>query len=108
MNSFKVNSPLDEIEKIIYKDGLRINAIHFHKDVDLMLIILNNKKVISRLISEFTRLRKATEKQLNNYKLIGKGTGIHWPDVDEDLSLKGFLKHEMICSLQNSQLNLKV
>jgi len=37
---------------------------------------------------------------LNNYRLIGKGAGIHWPDVDEDLSLKGFLKEEIDRSIR--------
>ena len=106
MSSLKINSPdnyQDEIEKIIYKYGLRIKAMHFHKDVDLMLIILNNKKVLVRTISEFKRLKNATEKQLNRYLLIGKGTGVHWPDTDEDLSLKGFVKYEMLTSIQNKK-----
>ena len=108
MSSLKINSPplADEIEKIIYEHGLRIKAIHFHKDVDLMLIILNNKKVLQRSISEFKRLKSATEKQLNNYKFIGKGTGIHWPDTDEDLSLKGFLKYEMLTLIQDKRRTL--
>jgi len=33
--------------------------------------------------------------QLKNYELISNGTGIHWPDIDEDLSLKGFLQDEI-------------
>lgn len=106
MNSLKTNSPLDEIEKIFYEGGIRILSLHFLKNVDLMLIILNNKKVLSRSISEFNSLKKATEKQLYNYKLIGKGTGVHWADFDEDLSLKGFLKYEILGSIQN--INQKV
>jgi hypothetical protein len=34
----------------------------------------------------------ASEKQLLNFQFIGGGTGIHWPELDEDLSLKGFIK----------------
>jgi hypothetical protein len=37
------------------------------------------------------RLSEATETQRNNYELIGDGIGIHWPDVDEDISAQGML-----------------
>ena len=90
-----LNNTYDEFEKIIYERGLRILAAHFHKDIDLMLIVLNNKKTIKRAISDFRTLKKAKISQLENYKLIGKGTGIHWPELDEDLSLKGFLRYEL-------------
>jgi hypothetical protein len=62
--------------------------------------ILNNKKIwvllddgreISVPIVWFPRLVRASQEQLNNFKLIGSGTGLHWPDLDEDLSIKGFL-----------------
>ncbi|WP_390937069.1 DUF2442 domain-containing protein [Parapedobacter soli] len=46
-------------------------------------------------ISQYPRLKGATGDQLRNYQLIGKGTGVHWPYVDEDLSLKGFLKNSL-------------
>ena len=89
------SSRMDEIEKMIHGSGLRISALHFHKELDLMLIVLNNRKTLQRSISEFTRLNKATAEQLKNYELIGKGSGVHWPDVDEDLSLKGFIRDEI-------------
>ncbi|MBI3851339.1 MAG: DUF2442 domain-containing protein [Verrucomicrobia bacterium] len=38
------------------------------------------------------RLRKATPQQLANVELICDGTGLHWPDVDEDLSVQGILE----------------
>lgn len=40
----------------------------------------------------YPRLEKATIKQQNNWKLIGKGEGIRWPDIDEDISLKNILE----------------
>lgn len=60
-----------------------------------MLIVLNNGKILRRTISGSRLLEKATEMQLNNYRLIGKGAGIHWPQLDEDLSLKAFLQEEL-------------
>jgi hypothetical protein len=37
----------------------------------------------------FPRLFRATQAQRDNYELMGKGYGVHWPAVDEDLSAKG-------------------
>ena len=37
------------------------------------------------------RLKGGTLAQLQNWRLIGGGEGVHWPDLDEDLSLKGAL-----------------
>lgn len=44
-------------------------------------------------ISSHKRLYKATIAQLENYEV--SRTGAHWSDLDEDLSLRGFLKHEL-------------
>ena len=40
----------------------------------------------------YPRLLLATAKQRANYRLIGDGEGIHWPGVDEDLSVEGLLR----------------
>ena len=37
------------------------------------------------------RLAEATAKQRQNFKIIGSGQGVHWPDVDEDISAIGML-----------------
>ncbi len=37
------------------------------------------------------RLSEATPEQRANWRLIGSGEGIHWPDVDEDISVRGML-----------------
>ena len=84
---------MDALDRLIYEEGLRIKHIYFDKELDLMLLVLNNKKVMKRTISEFKRLADATEDQLTNFE--NDGIGIHWPDVDEDLSLRGFLKYEL-------------
>jgi len=85
----------DAIENIIFIDGLRIKAIDFHPELDLMTIYLNTKVVLSQQISSYKLLKNADGKQLMQYELIGGGTGIHWPQLDEDLSLKGFLQDEL-------------
>jgi hypothetical protein len=37
------------------------------------------------------RLSEATPEQRANWRIIGSGDGIHWPDVDEDISVRGML-----------------
>ena len=82
----------DTIEQLIYDEGIKIKEIDVHPDMDMFLVILNTGGVLQEQLSNYPRLHNASLKSLKKYKLIGKGTGIHWPDLDEDLSLKGFLR----------------
>ena len=82
----------DTLERLIYDEGIRIKEIDIHQDIDMLLIILNTGAVLQEKLSTYPRLQKAPLDSLKKYRLIGKGTGIHWPDLDEDLSLKGFLR----------------
>ena len=82
----------DTLEQLIYTEGVRISAIDIHANMDILLIILNTGSVLKEKLSKYPLLVKATGKQILNYELTGNGTGIHWPDLDEDLSLKGFLR----------------
>ena len=100
--STSVNN-FDSLEKLIYEEGLCIKAIDIHKDMDMILIILNTKTILKRRLSSYKRLKKASLAQLSKYKLVGKGTGIHWSELDEDLSLKGFLKEEIRLSVGGTQ-----
>jgi len=56
-----------------------------------MLITLDDGRKLSIPLAWYTSLFTATKKQLTTYELIGDGEGIHWPLLDEDLSVKGFL-----------------
>ena len=81
----------DTIEKLIYEEGLRIEAIDFHPELDVMLIVLNTKAVLHQKISSHKNLSGADKTILQQFEFIGNGIGIHWPLLNEDLSLKGFL-----------------
>ena len=48
-------------------------------------------RTVSVPLSWSWRLESATPQQRRNYRLIADGIGVHWPDVDEDLSANGFL-----------------
>ena len=84
----------DSLEQIIYENQLRIASIDIHKDLNMMHVILNTGIVLKKWIYNFPLLKTATEDQLKNFRFIGGGTGVHWPDLDEDLSLKMFLIDE--------------
>lgn len=61
-------------------------------DSDMLHIRLIDGREISAPLEWFPKLRDATEEQRNNWRLIGRGTGIHWEDLDEDISVEGLLK----------------
>ena len=85
----------DSVESLIYEEGIRIQALDIHPEMDLMLVVLNTKAILRQKLSSFAKLANATQEQLLNFQFTGEGTGIYWPDVDEDLSLKGFLQNEL-------------
>ena len=93
--STSVNRQFDAIEHLILVEGLRIQALDIHPELDIITIYLNTKAVISQSISSYSLLKGAEKSQLLQYELIGGGTGVHWPLLDEDLSLKGFLQDEL-------------
>ena len=59
---------------------------------DDMVVALVDGRTVSVPLVWFPRLASATREQLENYELLGDGEGIHWPDIDEDLSVKGLLR----------------
>ena len=60
-------------------------------DDDLVVSLIDGRKVIVPLVW-FPRLAQAQKGQLENYELLGDGEGIHWPEIDEDLSVAGLLR----------------
>ena len=58
---------------------------------NLMQVGLNDGRIISVPIAWFPRLARAKPKQRRQYIILPRGHGIHWPQLDENLSLFGFL-----------------
>jgi len=56
-----------------------------------LIVELVDGRTISAPLIWFLRLANAKKEQLDNWVLLGDGEGIHWPDVDEDLSINGLL-----------------
>jgi hypothetical protein len=61
-------------------------------------------RVISVPLAWSCRLSEATPEQRSNYELIGDGLGVHWPDVDEDISVQGMLHGVSAPGLRKRQL----
>ncbi len=59
---------------------------------DAMTVALSDGREISVPLEWFPRLRDATPKQRKNWRLIAKGIGIHWEDIDEDIAVSTLLR----------------
>lgn len=59
---------------------------------DDLHVRLSDGRVISVPLAWFPRLRDAAPSQRANWRLVGRGVGIHWDDLDEDLSVLGLLQ----------------
>ena len=58
---------------------------------DTLAVDLADGRAISLPLAWYPRLAWATPQERDNWRLIGGGAGIHWPDLDEDLSVAGLL-----------------
>ena len=58
---------------------------------DTLIVHLDDGRTITTPLVWYPRLVFATPEERNNCELLGRGTGIHWPDLDEDLSVAGML-----------------
>ncbi len=65
--------------------------VRFEKE--MLLVLLSDGREIGVPLEWFPRLRDASPEQRGHWRLIGKGVGIHWPDIDEDISVSGLLEH---------------
>ena len=72
-----------EIE-VPYAEGVTVTE-------DTLSVDLSDGRTISVPLTWFPRLLHARSGERNNWRLIGKGHGIHWEDIDEDISVEGLL-----------------
>jgi len=77
MNTFIVREP-------------RAQAVEF--SVDTLIVQLEDGRTISAPLEWFPRLRDASDAERRQWRLIGRGIGIHWETLDEDLSVRGLLE----------------
>ena len=58
---------------------------------EFLTATISDGRVISIPITWFERLKEASMKQLQNFEISPSGYGIHWPEIDEDISIQSFI-----------------
>ncbi|WP_342629152.1 DUF2442 domain-containing protein [Nguyenibacter vanlangensis] len=61
-------------------------------DSDLLHVVMADGRELSVPLEWFPRLRDASSEQRSRWRFIGRGKGIHWPDVDEDILVASLLR----------------
>jgi hypothetical protein len=70
--------------------GERVHNVHLTDDT--LAVDLADGRTIIVPLTWFPRLLNATAEQRSHWKISGAGFGIHWPEIDEDLSTEGLLR----------------
>jgi hypothetical protein len=72
------------------KTDSRVEAVYFTRDS--LVVNLMDGRCISVPLTWYPKLLKATPKEKAHWEICGGGYGIHWPEIDEDLSTEGLLR----------------
>lgn len=72
------------------KTDERVEAVYFTRDA--LVVDLRDGRTISVPLRWYPKLHQATAKQRSHWEICGAGYGIHWPEIDEDLSTEGLLR----------------
>ncbi len=67
------------------------NAIDVEFTTNKITIFLEDGRELSAPLAWFPRLKKASETELKKWRFIGRGQGIHWEDLDEDISVEDLM-----------------
>jgi len=71
---------------------LDATAVDVRTEDAVLRVTLADGRELSAPLEWFPRLRDASPEQRGHWRLIGGGQGIHWPDVDEDISVASLLR----------------
>jgi len=69
-----------------------------------LTVVLDDGRTLSIPLAWFPRLLAATPNQRRDWELIGRGIGIHWEAIDEDISVASLLQPEKFMRLANTAL----
>jgi hypothetical protein len=75
---------------LVLKIDTRVEAVYFMRDS--LIVDLIDGRTISVPLNWYPKLLKATPQERANWEICGGGYGIHWPEIDEDLSTEGLLR----------------
>ena len=67
------------------------NAVAVSVSDETLTVSLDDGRILSIPISWYPRLMHSFQNERNNYRFIGNGSGITWPDLDEDISVHGLI-----------------
>ena len=70
-------------------DALLAQAVSVTEDN--IVVDLSDGRTLTVPLAWYPRLLHGTPNERNNWRLIGRGNGIHWPDLDEDISVSGLI-----------------
>jgi hypothetical protein len=70
---------------------LTARALRIAVDDTVLIVFLEDGRSLSVPTAWFPRLSEATDEQRQKWRLIGGGVGIHWPDLDEDVSVENLM-----------------
>ncbi len=84
----------DEFDRLIQRENLLVVRFVWIRELDLALFVLNNRRIISQALSAYDALSSASDADLGAYTV--SLSGIHWPILDTDLSLRGLLMNEVV------------
>ena len=69
-----------------------VRVMHVSSTDDLLVVELEDGRTISVPLAWYPRLLHASQKDRDHWEVSGAGFGIHWPTIDEDLSVEGLLR----------------
>ena len=69
-----------------------LKAVNLWFTLDMLYIRLQDGREVGIPLSWFPKLLHATQEQRSKWRFIGNGIGIHWEDLDEDISVKRLLE----------------
>ena len=72
------------------RPGEKVRDVRF--EAESLVVDLFDGRTISAPLAWYPRLQNASREQLDNWTVSAGGFGIHWPDLDEDLSTEGLLR----------------
>lgn len=78
------------MNSLAYKYSAHASSVSFTENE--LVVTLSDGRVLSVPLAWFPRLLNASAAQLSDYQLLGEGEGIHWPAIDEDISVAGLLE----------------
>ncbi|MBK9442798.1 MAG: DUF2442 domain-containing protein [Comamonadaceae bacterium] len=70
---------------------MNTSALELNFDTSMMWVVLADGRQLGVPLAYFPRLLNASLEQRQRYELSGGGTGIHWDELDEDISVQGLL-----------------